>query len=80
MYYLKTSTPDGSQYTQTTYPLLGEIIKDCPQVVGATHIQSWYYQWLKYGSKEFQEATDFVDTGYFKVFQFPFKYGDPAGA
>ena len=80
MYYLKTSTPDGSQYTQTTYPLLGEIIKDCPQVVGATHIQSWYYPWLKYGSKEFQEATDFVDTGYFKVFQFPFKYGDPAGA
>ncbi|MGN6194817.1 MAG: ABC transporter permease [Ginsengibacter sp.] len=80
MYYLKTSLPNGQQYTQTTYPLLGEIVKSCPQVKAATHIQSWYYPWLKYGNKEFQETTDFVDTGYFKVFQFPFKYGDPATA
>jgi putative ABC transport system permease protein len=80
MYYLKTAQRDGSQNTQTTYPLLGEIIKNCPQVVAATHIQSWYYPWLKYDNKEFQEATDFVDTGYFKVFQFPFKYGDAASA
>ncbi|HET7115052.1 MAG TPA: FtsX-like permease family protein, partial [Hanamia sp.] len=43
-------------------------------------IQSWYYPWLKYNNKEFQETTDFVDTGYFKVFQFPFKYGNPATA
>jgi len=80
MYYLKTSSPGGDQYTKTTYPLLGEIVKNCPQVEAATHIQSWYYPWLKYGSKEFQETTDFVDTGYFKVFQFPFKYGNPANA
>lgn len=80
MYYLKTSLPDGTQYTQTTYPLLGEIVKNCPEVKAATHIQSWYYPWLKYDSKEFQETTDFVDTGYFTVFQFPFKYGNPATA
>jgi len=80
MYYLKTSSPDGNQYTQTTYPLLGEIVKNCPEVEAATHIQSWYYPWLKYNSKEFQETTDFVDTGYFKVFQFPFKYGNPDNA
>ena len=80
MYYLKTGTPDGNQYTQTTYPLLGEIVKNCPEVEAATHIQSWYYPWLKYNDKEFQETTAFVDTGYFKVFQFPFKYGNPASA
>ena len=80
MYYLKTSSPDGNQYTKTTYPLLGEIVKNCPEVEAATHIQSWYYPWLKYDSKEFQETTDFVDTGYFKVFQFPFKYGNPTTA
>jgi len=80
MYYLKTSLPNGQQYTQTTYPLLGEIVKNCPQVKAATHIQSWYYPWLKYGKKEFQETTDFIDTGYFKVFQFPFKYGAPTTA
>ncbi len=80
MYYLKTSSSDGEQYTYTTYPLLGEIVKNCPDVEAATHIQSWYNPWLKYEGKEFQEATAFVDTGYFKVFQFPFKYGDPANA
>ena len=80
MYYLKTSTTNGNQYTHTTYPLLGEIVKNCPQVEAATHIQSWYYPWLKFGNKEFQETTDFVDTGYFRVFQLPFKYGDPATA
>ena len=80
MYYLKTSSPDGGQSTKTTYPLLGEIVKTCPQVKAATHIQSWNWPWLKYGNKEFQETADFVDTDYFKVFQFPFKYGDPATA
>ncbi|HEY5465013.1 MAG TPA: ABC transporter permease [Hanamia sp.] len=80
MYYLKTSSPGGDQYTQTTYLLLGEIVKKCPQIEAATHIQSWYFPWLKYDSKEFQETTDFVDTGYFKVFQFPFKYGNPVNA
>ena len=80
MYYLKTSAPQGNQYAQTTYPLLGEIVKSCPQVAAATHIQSWYYPWLKYDNKEFQQPTDFVDTGYFKVFKFPFKYGNPATA
>ncbi len=80
MYYLKTADPNGNQHTQTTYPLLGEIVKTCPQVKAATHIQSWNWPWLKYDNKEFQENTEFVDTGYFKVFQFPFKYGNPATA
>lgn len=80
MYYLKTDAPGGNQFTQTVYPLLGEIVKECPEVKAATHIQQWNYPWLKYKNKEFQENTDFVDTGYFKVFQFPFKYGDPSTA
>ncbi|MEO8852946.1 MAG: ABC transporter permease [Ginsengibacter sp.] len=80
MYYLKTGVPGGNPFTQTVYPLLGEIVKTCPEVIAASHIQSWYYPWLKYDNKEFQETTEFVDTGYFKVFQFPFKYGNPATA
>jgi len=80
MYYLKTSSPNGSQYTATTFPLLGEIVRTCPEVEAATHRQSWYYPWLKYEKKEFQETTEFVDTGYFKVFQLPFKYGNAATA
>jgi putative ABC transport system permease protein len=79
MYYLKTDYR-GDQYTQTVYPLLGEIVKTCPEVQAATHIQQWYFPWLKYNDKEFQETTQFVDTGYFKVFRLPFKYGNPATA
>ncbi len=80
MYYLKTGSPDGNGYAATPYPLLGEIIKQCPEVEAGTHIQTWYFPWLKYGSKEFQETTEFADTGYFKVFQYPFKYGNAATA
>ncbi len=75
MYYLKTGDD-----MQTTYPLLGEIIKSAPEVEAATHIQSWYWPWLKYNGKDFQDETEFVDTAYFSVFQFPFKYGNPAVA
>src|SRR4249919_1718370 len=57
MYYLKTYNPDGGSYTQTTYPLLGEMVKQCPELDGATHIQSWFYPWLKSGNKEIQETT-----------------------
>ena len=80
MYYLKTVLPDGNQYTQTPYPLLGQVVKNCPEVEAATHIQRWYYPWLKYQDKEFQETSEFVDSGYFKVFRFPFKYGRPETA
>jgi putative ABC transport system permease protein len=75
MYYLKTHYGEGNEGMQVTYPLLGEILRQCPEVEAGTHIQSWYYPWLKYGEREIQETTEFVDSGYFRVFQFPFKYG-----
>ncbi|MFI5152639.1 MAG: ABC transporter permease [Chitinophagales bacterium] len=75
IFYLKTHYEGGGEGMEVTYPLLGEILRKCPEVEAGTHIQGWYYPWLKYGEKEFQETTDFVDSAYFKVFQFPFKYG-----
>jgi putative ABC transport system permease protein len=80
MYYLKTVVPEGESYMQTTYPLLGEIVKNCPEVEAATHIQGWYSPWLKNGDKEVQENTEFVDTGFFGVYSFPLKYGTAANA
>lgn len=80
LYYLKVTDSNGRSYMETPYPLLGEIVKSCPEVDAATHIQQWYYPWLKYGDREFQETTEFADTGYFRVFPFPFKYGNPASA
>ena len=57
LYYLKTNTPSGESYMQTTYPLLEEIVKTCPEVEAGTHTQSWNNPWLKYGDKEAQETT-----------------------
>jgi putative ABC transport system permease protein len=78
--YLKTYNTDGTSYTQTTYPLLRQIVNSSPEVEFATHVQQWYFPWLKYNDKEFQQPTEFVDTGYFGVFQFKFKYGNAANA
>ncbi|HZF65005.1 MAG TPA: ABC transporter permease [Chitinophagaceae bacterium] len=75
MYYLKSYAPDGSSYSATTFPLLYEVQKSAPEVEAATHIQSWNWPWLKQGSRETQENTIYVDTGFFKVFSFPLKEG-----
>jgi len=76
MAYLKTKTKDGNEYTQTTYPLLYEALKTCPEIEAGTHLQTWYNPWLKVNEKEVQEdRCYFVDSGFFKVFSFPLKYG-----
>jgi putative ABC transport system permease protein len=76
MYYLKTTSASGNEYMQTTYPLLDEILKSCPEVEGGTHAQRWNAPWLKHGTNEVQENTMYVDTGFFRVFSFPLKYGN----
>lgn len=80
MYYLKSTNSDGNEFMQTTYPLLDEIVKTSPEVEAATHAQDWSNPWLKYNEKEAQESTMYVDSGFFRVFSFPLKYGNPATA
>src|SRR5690606_23967057 len=80
LYTLKTVESDGNISDQTTYPLLGEIVHSSPDVIGATHIQSWDWPWLKVEDKEIQKNTKYVDTSFFKVFTLPLKYGNPKNA
>ncbi|MFT4154455.1 ABC transporter permease [Parafilimonas sp.] len=79
LYYLKSVDPkDASSSSMlTTFPLLDEIVRTCPEVKAATHIQQWYYPWLKHGDNEVQETTYFVDADFFRVFTLPLKYGNP---
>jgi putative ABC transport system permease protein len=76
MYYLKTSLPSGESYMQTTFPLLDEIVRTCPEVEAGTHTQTWNGPWLKYGEKEAQERTMYVERDFFKVFAFPLTAGN----
>ncbi|WP_224998673.1 ABC transporter permease [Cesiribacter sp. SM1] len=76
LYYLKTFSANGESYDQTTFPLLYEIQKSCPEVVAATHWQRWNDLWLQHNSIEVQERTQYVDSGFFKVFSFPLKEGN----
>lgn len=80
MYYLKTSTPGGESFMQTTYPLLDEILRTCPEVEAGTHTQTWNRPWLKYGEKEAQEQTMYVEKDFLKVFTFPLSAGNPVTA
>ena len=81
MFYLKSVGKEGNEYVQTTYPLLYEALKTCPDIEAGTHLQNWYNPWLKNNDKEIQEnRTMFVDTGFFRVFSFPLKYGNDATA
>ncbi|MCW3107776.1 MAG: acidobacterial duplicated orphan ABC-type permease-like protein [Segetibacter sp.] len=80
MFYLKTYSPDGNSYSQTSFPLLYEIQKSAPEVEAATHIQGWNYPWLQNEKKEAQEKTTYVDTGFFRVFSFKLKEGNTATA
>ncbi|MDB5279826.1 MAG: acidobacterial duplicated orphan ABC-type permease-like protein [Ferruginibacter sp.] len=80
LYYLKTSLPSGDNYMQTTFPLLDEVVRSCPEVEAATHTQTWNTPWLKYGEKEAQERTMYVERDFFKVFTFPLTAGNAANA
>lgn len=80
MYYVKSRGADGGESMQTTFPFLYEVLKGSPQVEAGTHIQSWYYPWLKADGKEFQESTMFVDSGFFQVFSYPLEAGNAATA
>lgn len=77
LYILNSVVNSGEKFDQTTYPLLGEIVHSSPDVIGATHIQSWNWPWLSVNDKEIQKNTKYVDTSFFKVFTLPLKYGNP---
>ncbi|MFD2935889.1 ABC transporter permease [Spirosoma flavum] len=80
IYYVRTQYPGGDVGNQTVYPLLDQMVRDFPEIETGTHNQSWNWPWIEYGGKSIQESTRFVDSTYFRVFTFPFKYGDPATA
>ncbi len=80
MVYLKTYSKSGDGSNQTPFPLLDEILKTSPDVEAATHVQSFNRPWLKYQDKEFQDNTIYGETGFFKVFSFPFESGNAATA
>ncbi|HEV2355280.1 MAG TPA: ABC transporter permease, partial [Puia sp.] len=80
MYYVKLANADGTTWAMTPYPFLYAAEATCPGIEAGTHLQQYYYPWLKAGDKEFQDKTYFVDSGFFKVFSFPLETGDAATA
>jgi putative ABC transport system permease protein len=81
IYYIQTRDEAGGEaYNQTVYPLLDQMLRDYPEIETGTHSQSWNEPWIEYSGKSVQEATNYVDSTFFDVFTFPFKYGDPKTA
>lgn len=80
MFYVRTKTADGNIHKQTPFPFLYEALKTCPEIEAGTHMQGFNWPWLKNGDKEFQQTTWHVDSGFFKIFSFPFARGKAASA
>ncbi len=57
---------------QTKGLLLPEMLKQIPEVKNGTRIFDWDGFRLSYGQKAFFENVQYVDTGFFSVFTFPF--------
>ena len=79
IYFVQTQG-EGEPYNQTVYPLLGQMLRDYPEIEAGTHNQSWNWPWIEYKGKSIQESTSYVDSTFFQVFTYPFKYGNPATA
>lgn len=79
IYYVRTQS-GGEPYNQTVYPLLDQMVRDYPEIETGTHTQRWNNPWIEHGGKSVQETTFYVEPGFFKVFSFPFKYGNPTTA
>ncbi|HEY4109751.1 ABC transporter permease [Puia sp.] len=80
MYYIKLKAADGKSHMLTPYPFLYSLLQSSPGVEAGSHLQTWWSPWLRAGKNEFQDDTWFVDSGFFKVFSYPFEYGNPATA
>jgi putative ABC transport system permease protein len=79
LYYVQTES-NGRKHSHTVYPILEQLLKDYPEIETGTHIQTWYWPWIHFGTKDVQESTVFVDSTFFEVFSFPLKYGNTATA
>ena len=60
---------------QTKGLLLSKLMEQIPEVENGTRIFDWDGYRLSYGEHAFQEDLQYVDTGFFSVFSFPFKEG-----
>ena len=80
LYYVQTHYEESGTENQTVYQLLDQMLRDYPEIEAGTHNQSWNWPWIEYKGKSIQESTSYVDSAFFQVFTFPFKYGNPATA
>ncbi len=76
----------SNSYPAAHYPACFDMVDDYPEVVNATAMYKTFYlsnvlPRLKYNDMEFEEKKFyFADSGFFSVFDFEFKYGNPAEA
>ncbi len=61
--------------TVTKGPLLPEMLKEIPEIENGTRIFNWDGFRISYKETAFEENINYVDTGFFSVFSFPFLEG-----
>jgi putative ABC transport system permease protein len=63
---------------QTKGLLLPKMLEQIPEIKNGTRIFGWDGFRLSYNETAFPQNIQYVDTGFFSVFSFPFKEGSPA--
>ncbi len=61
--------------TQTKGPVLPKMLEEIPEIENGTRIFDWEGARLSYQDIAFYENIDYVDTGFFTLFSFPFTEG-----
>ncbi len=61
--------------SMTKGPLLPEMLKEIPEIENGTRIFNWDGFRISYKETAFPENINYVDTGFFSVFSFPFLEG-----
>lgn len=76
IYRIQEVYPEGAG-TETKGLLFPQMQQEIPEVVNGTRIFDWDGYRLSNGKNAFMENVFYVDNGFFSVFSFPFKEGNP---
>ncbi|HEU4551369.1 MAG TPA: ABC transporter permease [Chitinophaga sp.] len=76
LYLLQTNNDSDKD----VFPLLDVMLKDFPQVMNGSRINTWGESWISYKDKTISEEISYVDTGFLNTFTYPLKYGNAAVA
>jgi len=81
LFRIQNKLSSGNYANSLTYALPPALKEKYPEVEEVTRVWPWHRSLVKYQDKSFDEENYYLtDTGFFKMFSFPFIHGNPETA